>query len=108
MQIQGKIIQSYPLQSGESTRGVWKKKEFVIETYAKIPKKVCLSLRGESAENLSINVGDSVKVSIDIESREHNGRWYTEARAWKVEPYSESDSNDMSDDTSFDSSEDSF
>jgi hypothetical protein len=26
-----------------------------------------------------------VTVSVDLESREYNGRWYTEARAWKLE-----------------------
>ena len=28
--------------------------------------------------------GQDVTVSIDIESREFNGRWYTDVRAWNV------------------------
>ena len=28
--------------------------------------------------------GDSVEVSVDLESREYNGRWYTDVKAWKV------------------------
>lgn len=91
MYIQGKIIQIYDTQSGESPRGTWKKKEFVVETYAKIPKKICLSVRGEGVELFKHSIGESLQISIDIESREHNGRWFTEVRAWKFEPITQRD-----------------
>lgn len=86
MYVQGKVLEIFPVQSGESSRGSWKKREFLIETFAKIPKKVNLCLRGESVDGMQLTIGDQVKVSIDLESREHNGRWYTEVRAWKIEP----------------------
>ena len=28
--------------------------------------------------------GENVEVSVDLESREYNGRWYTDVKAWKV------------------------
>jgi len=31
-----------------------------------------------------MQVGQEVTVSIDVESREFNGRWYTSVRAWNV------------------------
>ena len=31
-------------------------------------------------------VGDKVKVSFNLSSREYNGRWYTDVRAWRIEP----------------------
>ena len=31
-------------------------------------------------------VGDTVKVSFNLSSREFNGRWYTDVRAWRIEP----------------------
>jgi hypothetical protein len=31
-------------------------------------------------------IGDKVKVSFNISSREYNGRWYTDVRAWRIEP----------------------
>lgn len=86
MYIQGKVIRVYDVQMGESQRGTWKKREFILETYAKIPKKVCLVLKGESVDSIHINEGDSLRVSIDIESREFKEKWYTEVRAWKTEP----------------------
>ena len=32
----------------------------------------------------SIKTGDMVDVSFDVESREYNGRWYTDVKAWKL------------------------
>ena len=29
-------------------------------------------------------MGETIAVSIDLESREYNGRWYTDVKAWKV------------------------
>jgi hypothetical protein len=29
--------------------------------------------------------GDTLKVSFDLQSREYNGRWYTDVRAWRLE-----------------------
>lgn len=86
MYIQGKVLRVFPIQTGESPRGSWKKREFVLETYAKIPKKVCMVLKGESVDTCTVNEGDSLKVSVDIESREYKEKWYTEVRAWKIEP----------------------
>ena len=36
-----------------------------------------------------VNIGDTVKVSFSIESREFNGKWYTDIKAWKIEPATE-------------------
>lgn len=86
MYIQGKVIQIFDIQSGESSKGTWRKREFILETYAKIPKKVCLVIKGDLIDNFKLNIGDSLKISVDIESREYKDRWYTEIRAWKIEP----------------------
>ena len=37
----------------------------------------------------TVNIGDTVKVSFSIESREFNGKWYTDVKAWKIEPATE-------------------
>jgi hypothetical protein len=66
-------------------KGPWKKQEFIVETQSQYPKKVCLSVWGDKIDQFAISVGDQVNVAVDLESREYNGRWYTEARAWKVE-----------------------
>jgi hypothetical protein len=85
MEIKGKVIQLLQLQTGQGKKGTWKKQEFIIETQTQYPKKVCLSAWGDKVDQYNLSVGDEVSVSVDLESREYNGRWYTEARAWKLE-----------------------
>jgi hypothetical protein len=85
MELKGKVIQILPAQTGMGKKGQWKKQEFIVETQAQYPKKVCLSAWGDKIDQFGLSVDDMVNVSVDLESREYNGRWYTEARAWKVE-----------------------
>lgn len=85
MEVKGKVIQLLQLQTGMGKKGQWKKQEFIIETQAQYPKKICLSAWGDKIDQFKLAVGDMVNVSVDLESREYNGRWYTEARAWKLE-----------------------
>jgi len=85
MEIEGKIIQINPVQSGEGRNGTWRKQEFIIETKGQYPKKVCIVAWGDKIDQFDLKENEEVKVSIDIESREFNGRWYTDVRAWKVE-----------------------
>jgi len=85
MEVKGKVIQLLPLQTGMGKKGPWKKQEFIIETQSQYPKKVCLSIWGDKIDQFGISVGQMVNVSVELESREYNGRWYTEARAWKMD-----------------------
>lgn len=85
MEVKGKVIQLLPLQSGMGKKGPWKKQEFIIETQSQYPKKVCLSVWGDKVDQFGIAVGQLLNVSVELESREYNGRWYTEARAWKID-----------------------
>jgi hypothetical protein len=84
MEITGTVVSLLPLQTGQGKNGVWKKQEFIMETPGQFPKKVCLSLWGEKVDENRINVGERITASINIESREYNGRWYTDVRAWKI------------------------
>lgn len=85
MEIQGKTIAVLPIESGTSAKGnTWQKRNFAIETPGQYPKKVCFQLFGDKVNDCP-NVGEEVKVSFDPESREYNGRWYTQLNAWKVE-----------------------
>ena len=87
MEITGKIILALPEQSGVSKAGnSWKKKEYVLETLDTYPRKVHFDFFGERADQFPLSVGQTVKLSFDIESREYNGRWFTSIRGWKAEP----------------------
>lgn len=86
MEIKGKIILALPEQGGTSKAGnAWRKREYVLETQETYPKKICFNLFGDRIDQYPVSVGDDVTVSVDIESREFNGRWYTDIRAYKIE-----------------------
>lgn len=87
LEITGKILMIMNETSGQSKNGnSWVKQEFVIETYDKFPRKVMISTMGDKVQDLKrFKTGDEVKVSLNIESREYNGRWYTDVRAWRIE-----------------------
>lgn len=87
MEVTGKIILALPEMSGTSKAGnAWKKREYVLETQETYPRKIHFDFFGERADQFPLNVGDVIKLSFDIESREYNGRWFTSIRGWKSEP----------------------
>lgn len=94
MEISGKIIIVNPVLSGESKNGTWKKQDFVIETDSQYPKKICFSLWGDKISKLESVVGDKVTVSFDVESKEFNGKWFTEAKAWMIKKDSFNNNNE--------------
>lgn len=84
MNISGKVVQVLPIQTGTSKAGnPWQKQEFILEQGGQYPRKVCISLFGDNVAKIP-QVGQYVMVSVDIDSREFNGRWYTEIKAWNI------------------------
>ncbi len=85
MEITGNLIHMLPLQTGQGKNGVWKKQEFVIETFDSYPKKVCIAAWGDKIDTTKFSIGQTLKVSFDVESREYNGKWYTDVKAYAVQ-----------------------
>ncbi|MFA4045317.1 DUF3127 domain-containing protein [Prevotella sp. PCHR] len=88
MEIEGKIIMVLPEQSGVSARtgNAWKSQEFVIETHEQYPRKCCFRVFGaDRLATMNIQSGEELRVSVDIDAREYNGRWFNSINAWKVE-----------------------
>ena len=86
MEITGKIIAALPEVGGTSAKGnAWKKRDYVLETMETYPKKVAFNFFGDRVAQYPLQVGQVVKISFDIDSREYNGRWYVDIRAWKAE-----------------------
>ena len=84
MEIKGKIIEILPEKSGQSANGEWRKQEYILETDSNYPKKICFMAWGDKIGEFNLQQGENVEVSVDLESREYNGRWYTDVKAWKV------------------------
>jgi hypothetical protein len=85
MDLSGKIVQVLPQEKGMGKKGQWLKQSFVIETQGQYPKKVCVTAWGDKVTEFNVKVGIEVKAYLELESREYNARWYTEARVWKME-----------------------
>jgi hypothetical protein len=84
LELEGRIAQKLNVQTGTSARGVWSKQEFILEYQeGNFPAQVCMNVWGEEKvrELDKYQVGDKVKVSVNLSSREYNGRWYTETEA---------------------------
>jgi len=89
MEIEGRIARKLNVQSGTSSRGAWSKQEFILEYQeGNFPSQVCMNVWGEDKvrDLEKYQVGDKVRVSFNLSSREFNGRWYTDVRAWRIEP----------------------
>jgi len=86
MEIKAKLIQLMPIQTGMGKNGEWKKQEFIVETIgSQYPKKICISAWGDKINESVLKEGNEINISFDLESREYNGRWYTDVKAWKLE-----------------------
>ena len=85
LELTGNIIAVLPEKSGTSSRGPWRKQEYVIEIPGDYPKKVCFMVWGDKIDQFNVAEGESLTVYFDLESREYNGRWYTDVKAWRIE-----------------------
>jgi Domain of unknown function (DUF3127) len=86
MQLTAKLIQLLPVQSGTGKNGEWKKQDIIVETEStQYPKKVCVTVWGDKINTSQLKIGSQLKIDFDVESREYNGRWYTDVKAWKIE-----------------------
>ena len=90
MEVKGKIVRKFELQSGvgKASGKEWKKQEYLIdvtEDGAQYPKQFVFHFFGDRVNENNLEPGDVVTLSFDIESREYNGRWYTDVRAWRAQ-----------------------
>ncbi|MBQ4184057.1 MAG: DUF3127 domain-containing protein [Bacteroidales bacterium] len=89
LEIEGTLRQKLTPQRGTSARGEWTKQEFVLEfPDGNYTSQACFTAFGQDkvAELDKYQVGDKVKVSFNLRSREFNGRWYNDLQIWKVAP----------------------
>jgi len=85
MQLTAKLVQMLPLQTGTGRNGEWKKQEIIVETDSQYPKKICIAIWGDKINSSQLKIGNRLAIDFDIESREFNGKWYTDVKAWKIE-----------------------
>lgn len=85
LEITAKLVSSLPEQTGQGKNGPWVKQDFIVETEDQYPKKICMSAWGDLVKQFNgYAMGTRLKISFRVESREYNGRWYTDVRPWKA------------------------
>jgi len=85
MQLSGNLTHLLPLQSGTGKNGEWKKQDIIVETFGVNSKKICVSIWGNLINESQLEIGNVVEIDFTIESREYNGKWYTDIKALKIE-----------------------
>ncbi len=87
MELQGLIHEVQPVTSGQGKNGEWYKRLIVVDVPGdKYPKKVAVTLWGDLA-NTDYSRGDEIKLQCSVESREYNGKWYTDVKAYRVDSH---------------------
>ena len=88
MEIIGKVVRLGNLTEGTSARGPWRKQELIIETEEQYPRTVCLICWTNQIDEIQkFAPGQTIKAQIDLSSREFNGKWYTDVRVWRFDPF---------------------
>ena len=83
MEITGKIIAVLPPKQGvsQSTGNAWMCQDYVLETQEMHPKKVCFNVFGaEKIQEMNIQLGETLTVSLEINANEYQGKWYNQVR----------------------------
>ncbi len=87
MEFEGTLFKVLPAASGTSARGDWQRQEVIFDVLdGQYTRKVVVTFFNKEAEVKSMAEGQAYVVSINIESREYNGRWYTNVNGWRVQP----------------------
>lgn len=86
-EIEGRIVLDLGLVEGVSKAGNnWRKHEWVLETQGMYPRRIHFSVWGDKNESMNFEINQAYIISVDIESREYNGRWYTDVKAYSARP----------------------
>ena len=89
LELEGTLRHKLASQQGTSARGAWAKQEFILEfPDGNFTAQACFTAFGQDkvAELDKYQVGDRIRISFNIRSREYNGRWYNDLQIWRIAP----------------------
>lgn len=84
MEFEGIVYKILPVTRGTSSRGEWQRQDVVFEVPSEFSRKICVTFFNKESDVAKLREGAAYTVSVNVESREYNGRWFTEARAWRI------------------------
>lgn len=96
----GTILEKLPIVTGEGKNGTWKKQDILLEIGDQYKKKLCVTIWGDKINIEDYQIGQTVTAHLDLESREYNGKWFSDIKAWKLESGSNSGGQNSSKESS--------
>ena len=86
LEITGKVVKVFDLKTCQSKKGTWCSQQFLIEHGEQYPKKALFDTFGDKSDTVAkLKIGDTVKVSFNLDANEYNDKWYPKVNAWKIE-----------------------
>ena len=84
MNIEGKLVKVFDLETGVSKAGKeWKKQSILIEQDTEYNKEVVVSFFGDNVSKIKFNeIGNIVSCNINLSSREYNSKYYHNIDGW--------------------------
>ena len=86
MTITGKLIKKLERETGVSKTGkTWEKQSILVEQNTEYNKEVVITFFGDRIKSIrDIEVGSDVSVSVNLSSREFNGKYYHNIDGWFI------------------------
>ena len=86
MEIIGKLIKKLERETGVSNSGkTWEKQSILVEQNVEYNKEVVITFFGDKIKSIrDIEEGSNVSVSINLSSREYNGKYYHNIDGWFI------------------------
>ena len=86
MNVIGKLIKKLERETGVSKTGkTWKKQDILVEQNVEHNKEVVITFFGDKIKSIrDIEVGSDVNVSVNLSSREFNGKYYHNINGWFI------------------------
>ena len=85
MQLQGVISEALPVRSGTGKNGQWRSAQFVLEYLpegSKWAQHCAFEVWNERIDEFQLRKGDLVTLSLSIDAREWQGRWFNTVKAY--------------------------
>jgi hypothetical protein len=104
MEITGKLVQKLERETGVSKEGkTWEKQSILVEqSGTDYNKEVVITFFGDKIKKLrDIEEGSDVSVSINLSSREYNGKYYHNIDGWFIAKFGEETVAPINDESPF-------
>lgn len=88
MEFEGTVYRIMPITKGTSARGDWQRQDVIFDYSdgGNFTRKMCVTFFNRPDDVAKLREGARYQVSVNIDAREYNGRWFTDIRAWRLQP----------------------